>query len=508
MLTVNEVLQLPVVQAADPRILCADGLDSELRWVHVTESSENTELLLGRELVLTTLRNVSDVRGFITALRAAGAAAVIIEDTTGSDISAADLGLPVIVLRRRTRFVAITEVIHQLLVAQQLEAVQFSRTVHEIYTGLSLSEADEADIVARTAELLCAPVVLEDVRHRVLAHADAHLEDWINRSKFVGYLQHTGRATGAENWLQTPVGAARRRWGRLIVPAQLQDDDRAALVLERAGQALTIARLSGRDERELLYQTRTATLHELAAGHSYSEKELSIRTQALGLAAAAYYVPVVISTSAAASATETQLADRALLEELDQLADSMHLGILAGLRKPGYLSILLPVRARELIDSTLQGFTRRLAEQRAEPVAIGVGPEGTLGAAITGLEQAAQVAEIVPHLPTRAQPYYRFADLRLRGVLSAMGSDPRMRTFAHAELASLLNPVDEPALDLLELYLAHSGNKSALAKAGYLSRPTLYSRLAKLEAKLGVVLDSAESRASLQVALLWYRMHG
>ena len=90
-----------------------------------------------------------------------------------------------------------------------------SRTVHEIYTELSLTEADEAHIVARTAGLLSAPVVLEDVRHRVLAHADAHLEDWINRSKFVGYLEHTGRATGAENWLQTPVGAARRRWGRL-----------------------------------------------------------------------------------------------------------------------------------------------------------------------------------------------------------------------------------------------------------------------------------------------------
>lgn len=508
MLTVNEVLQLPVVQAGDPKVLCADGLDAELRWVHVTESSENTELLLGGELVLTTLRNVHDVPAFISALHAAGASGVIIEDTTGSVREVPDVGLPVIVLRRRTRFVAITEVIHQKLVAQQLEAVQFSRTVHEIYTELSLTEADEAHIVARTAGLLGAPVVLEDVRHRVLAHADAHLEDWINRSKFVGFLEHTGRAAGAENWLQTPVGAARRRWGRLIVPAELDDDDRAALILERAGQALTIARLSGRDERELLYQTRTATLHELAAGHNYSEKELAIRTQALGLAPAPYYVPVVISTSAAASATETQLADRALLEELDQLADTLHLGILAGLLKPGYLSLLLPVPARELVDSTLQGFTRRLAEQHTVALAVGVGPHGPLGEAITGLEQAAQVAAIVPNLPTRARPYYRFADLRLRGVLSAMGADARMRAFAHAELAGLLNPLDEPALDLLELFLAHSGNKSALAKAGYLSRPTLYAKLGKLEAKLGVVLDSAESRASLQVALLWYRMHG
>lgn len=508
MLTVNEVLHLPVVQAADPEILCEGDWQAPLRWVHVTESTENIDLLLGRELILSTLRNVRDARGFITALREAGAVAVFIEDLSGERLDVADLGIPVIALRRTTRFVAITEVIHQRLVAEQLEAVQFSRRVHEIYTGLSLTEADEAQIVARTAQLLGAPVVLEDVRHHVLAHAGAQLQDWIGRSRFVGYLEHTGRATGVENWLQTPVGAARSRWGRLIVPAQLEDDDRAALVLERAGQALTIARLSGRDQRELLYQARTSALHELQAGHSYSEKDIAIRTQALGLDAAPYYVPVAISLPAAGTPTETQLADRALLEALDQLADTLHLGILAGSLKPGYLGLILPLRARELLETTLQGFTRRLAEQLAEPVAIGVGPDGPLPAAIAGLEEAAHVAEIVPHLPTRAQPYYRFADLRLRGVLSAMGADPRLRAFARTELSGLLNPLDEPALELLERYLAHGGNKTALAKAGYLSRPTLYARLAKLEAKLGVQLDSAESRASLQVALLFHRMHG
>ena len=88
-----------------------------------------------------------------------------------------------------------------------------------------------------------------------------------------------------------------------------------------------------------------------------------------------------------------------------------------------------------------------------------------------------------------------------------MGADARLRAFAHTELDGLLSPLDEDGLQLLELYLAHGGNKSALAKAGYFSRPTLYARLAKLEDKLGVSLESAESRASLQVALLFYRMH-
>lgn len=83
-----------------------------------------------------------------------------------------------------------------------------------------------------------------------------------------------------------------------------------------------------------------------------------------------------------------------------------------------------------------------------------------------------------------------------------------MRSFALTELSGLLSPMDTDGLELLELFLNHGGNKSTLAKESYLSRPTLYARLTKLEDKLGVSLGTAESRASLQVALLWYRMHG
>ena len=505
MLSLAEVLELPVVQGADPVLLSGASLQRELRWVHVTESEANVRMLLGGELVLTTLRNVADVPSFVAALRDAGAAGVMIEHF--GQLSLPELDFPVIHLRRPVRFVSITEVIHQLLVAQQLEALEFSRSVHELYTELSLTEADEQQIVARTAALLGAPVVLEDVRHLVLAHADASLENWVTRSRFVGYLEHTGRAAGAESWLQTPVGAASSRWGRLIIPADLSDDANAALVLERAGQALTIARLSGRDQRELLYQARTSMLHELQAVHGYSAKDIAIRAQSLGLEEAAYYVAAALSVPAGRTPTDTQLAERAMLEVIDQLADTLHLGVLAGSLKPGYLAVVLPVRARELVDAVLQGFTRRLAELAAEPVAVGVGAAGSLTQALAGLEEAAQVAAIVPHLPTRAQPYYRFADLRLRGVLASLGANTALRAFAQAELAGLLNPPDPASLELLELFLEHGGNKSSMAKASYLSRPTLYAKLEKLQDKLGVSLDSAESRTSLQVALLFHRLH-
>lgn len=532
-LTMADVLALKVVQNAEPLVLSGEkNLDVRLRWVHVTESAENVDLLFGREVVLTTLRNVEPtvarLRAFMTKLEDSGAAGVVVELLEDPAEAEAGIGarlaeavkalaLPVIRLRKKVRFVEITEVIHERLVAEQLAAVQFSRNVHEIYTELSLHEANEQRIVERTAELLQAPVVLEDVRHHVLAHAGAGygaesvLEHWINRSKFVGYAEQTGRGHGAESWLQTPVGAVRSRWGRLVVPAELEDEHNAALVLERAGQTLTIARLAGRDQRELLYQARTSMLHELQQHHSYTDKEVAVRAESLGLDAGAHYVPLVVALAVgeAHSPTDIQLREREVLEVVDQVAENMRLGVLAGSLRSGYLGVILPVAAKQLVENSLQRFTRQLTEMLSAQVAVGVAAEElSISASARRLEEAAHVAEIVPNLPTRARPYYRFADLRLRGVLSAMGQDARMRSFAMTELSGLLNPPDVSGLELLQLYLEQAGNKSALAKQGYLSRPTLYARLAKLEEKLGVSLDSAESRASLQVALLWYRMHG
>src|ERR1700750_2106030 len=55
MLTLIEVLDLPVVRRALPEVLAGhDGLSRELRWAHVIEMPDPDDLLKGGELVLTT----------------------------------------------------------------------------------------------------------------------------------------------------------------------------------------------------------------------------------------------------------------------------------------------------------------------------------------------------------------------------------------------------------------------------------------------------------------------
>lgn len=533
-LSIARILELAPVRAGDPEVLSGRKLlGTPVRWVHVTETPDLAELLTGGELVLTTGlpfgEDGSGAGAFLAHARDAGAVGLLVELVAGASRSVEDtiaalrlaaqgMDFPVVLLHRRVRFVEITEVVHRMLVSDQLAALERSRTIHEVFTALSLESADEHEIVSRAAQLIGAPVVLEDVAHLVLAFDASRtaraelLLRWAERSRRVGYLESTGRGSGEESWLQTPVGVRGQRWGRLVVPGELADDDDASMVLERAGQTLSIARLAGRDQKELLHQARAGLLHELRQAHSLSGNEVLVRSMALGLADVAHYVPVVLRLDVRSGQTPTgvQLRERELLEALLAVLESSRASALAASLQSGQIGMVLGVSAKQLEEPLLERIFRQLAqEQSVVDWSVGVGHgKGTVKDAAHRLDEAAQVAEIVATFGTRARPFYRFADVRLHGLLALTQNDIRVRSFAEAELAGILDPPDPAALELLELYLKHGGNKSALARTGFLSRPALYARLEKLEDKLGVGLDDAESRTSLHVALLWYRLGG
>ncbi|GER23554.1 putative regulatory protein [Zafaria cholistanensis] len=557
-LTVRTVLALEEIRSGEPELLSgADALDTPVRWVHIADGERVGAILEGGELVLSSglsFRSPSfhsatqAAARFLEELQAAGAAGAVVElvepDGTPATAAAAALReaaagrtLPVVLLKRAVRFVRVTEVVHRMLVGEQLARVERARQLHEVFTELSLQNASEQQIVDRTAELVAAPVVLEDVAHLVLGFAaagrdpEALLRQWTERSRRVGYREQTGRrgqdgqrgqGGQGEDWLQTPVGVRGRRWGRLVVPAVLEDDADASQVLDRAGQALTIARMAGRDERDLLEAARAGLMHELRQPLAMAEPEARTRAVALGLDPAALYVPVVIRLDRLPGEEPTglQLRERALLESLGSAVRSARRSMLAAGLHSGSLGVLLGVPARQLEDPLLERVFGELAESAAPSGPHGAGPRepeaqwsvgvgrsrASLVEAAAGLDEATQVADIAATLESRQRRYYRFADVGLRGLLALMRSDPRLRAFAEAELGPLVDPPDPEALALLELYLKHGGNKSALARTGYLSRPALYARLARLQDRLGVSLDDAEARTALHVALLWHRL--
>ena len=181
--TVRSILGLPVLREAGPQILGGEeALDRPVRWVHVSEVLDISGLLSGGELVLTTGLELEKAPGltasFIRSLEEAGASGLIVEiignRTRSMDalrLAALGTALPVIVVERRVRFVQITEIVHRMIVAEQLERVERARDVHEAFTVLSLESAGTEQVVERAAAMIGAPVVLEDLSHLVLAYS-------------------------------------------------------------------------------------------------------------------------------------------------------------------------------------------------------------------------------------------------------------------------------------------------------------------------------------------------
>ena len=555
--TLRTILGLPVLRAASPQILGgAAGLDAPVRWVHVSELLDISSLLSGGELVLTTgleLEKEPDATAsFIRSLEESSAAGLIVElvgergrSLAALQAAAKSCTLPVTVVKRRVRFVEVTEVVHRMIVAEQLERVERARDVHEAFTVLSLESAGTERVVEQAAGMIGAPVVLEDLSHLVLAYSAQGLattellHDWERRSRTTPSSARTVR-TGPENWLQVPVGVREQVWGRLLLPVTPDDEETAAMVLERAAQTLAINRLAERDRRELSQQAQAGLLNALRHPRGLSEAEALARAGALGLKRSPLYVPIVYRTGATAQAAATsdaaqsrdplagQQEERALLELLSKVVKSTAGSALTASIQSGSVGMILALPAKQLEDATLQRLADALAVQAgdggtqaaddggtrlrgaAAPAwTIGVGrPRATLLEAAAGIDEAAHVAETAATL-RRAKPFYRATDVRLRGLLALLRNDPRVQQFVESELESLLRAEARGSgghLDLLGQYLESGGNKAALARSGYLSRPTLYARLARLEELLAVDLDDAESRTSLHVALLLHRL--
>lgn len=553
--TVRSILGLPVLREAGPQILGGEGaLDHPVRWVHVSEVLDISGLLSGGELVLTTGLELEKAPGltasFVRSLEEAGASGLIVEIIGNrmrsmAALRAAALGtaLPVIVVERRVRFVQITETVHRMIVAEQLERVERARDVHEAFTVLSLESAGTEQVVERAAAMIGAPVVLEDLSHLVLAYSARKLQttelldDWERRSRTTPSASETTRS-GPEAWLQTPVGVRRQLWGRLVVPVPLEDDEAAAMVLERAAQTLAINRLAERDRRELSHQAQAGLLNALRQPRGLSEGEAQARAAALGLRRSPYYVPVVFRSGGESSGASPdhqapggdplagQQEERALLEQLARALKSVSGTALTASIRSGSVGMILAIPAKQLEDPTLQRLAGALAGDippsgpslvgsrppgHAEVEwSIGVGRlRGSLLEAAAGIDEASHVAETAATLPGDRKPFYRATDVRLRGLLALLRKDPRVQQFVESELAGVLHAEARGAegyLELLGQYLESGGNKAALARNGYLSRPTLYARLGRLEELLAVDLDDAESRTSLHVALLLYRL--
>ncbi len=548
-LTVRNFLQLPQAKLGNPVVLAGEQhLDTPVRWVHIAETDAVTDLLEGGEMLLSSSpafqHSVEHTRAFLDQARRAGAVGFAVEaiDEVGlaSPRSLEVLteagrgaGMPVVALRSRVRFVRITQEAHRVLIGQQLSIVERTRELHEAFTELSLSGADESVIVREAARRLGTPVVLEDAAHRILAHAPADA------------------LAATENWPPSaaqavPVGVKGRRWGRVVAPSAREDDPYAAEVLQRASQAITLVRAHSQTTYDLRMRASDHFVSELP---HMSEEQALRRGRAADLHGPGGFMAIAVEMcgggfaeddgdaggveagDASGSVTKDEAADYQLRERglrLELVAAAERLGLTAvtsAWRTGTVVAILgLPSSVGGSADDLTAELCRDLTESIPETITVGAGQlSQTLVPVADDIPTAVEAAHVAAGMSIRRQPFYRFSDLRLNGLIASLSDDPRMSAFAHAELGPLLktstptnpetrgnkpregNGASSEDLEFLWVYLLCGGQKAAVARQLGISRPAVYAKAGRIASTLGVSLDDPESAAALLTALLWQR---
>ncbi len=281
---------------------------------------------------------------------------------------------------------------------------------------------------------------------------------------------------------------------------------RLTVLAERAAAALALHRLHDRDRDNLVRRTHLDLLRALAAGEPSTD--VLRRCDLAGFPTARRRFAALVVRPREAAGREQLPGERSVPEALlSAVVHATHeLGVPALVGEDGGdVRVLLSLGPRAQADDVIDTLARRALRQ--SPAVAGAGRAVTGTAAVDRtLREARQVADALPDgTATTDGRVHRLEDVHLRGLLSLLGGDDRVRLFVARELDALRAHDAEHGSDLCQVLRAlvqHPGSKAAAAAQVHLSRPAFYARLARIEAVLGVRLDDPDVRVSLHVALL------
>src|SRR3954451_2296200 len=253
MLSLADVLELPVVRRALPEIVVGDAaLGREVRWAHVIEMPEPDDLLKGGELVLTTGLGAGADAGHQAAWTASlveqGLAALAVElGSSWRDVppavvaGCARAGVPVVAFHRPVRFIEITEAVHGAVVNAQFALLARGEEIHRRFTELILQGRGVPEIMAELCTAVENPVFLEDASGSLVYYVSGPPGDDLALSAWSDMHRAEARGEAAEGFFAVEVRLLDSSWGRLLAMSldnRLDDFDRVAV--ERAALAVAI----------------------------------------------------------------------------------------------------------------------------------------------------------------------------------------------------------------------------------------------------------------------------
>lgn len=487
--SVRDVLGSDALRGGIPEVLVGgDALDAAVRWVHVSDSDRVASLLNGGELLLTTAAAWSGsdeaLRHLAASLYEAGVSGVVIELGTRFTVVPPSFvaacrasGVALLTLEQEVKFVAVTEAVHRQIIAGQLEALQQRQYLHELFTGLGLRGAPADVVVAETARVLGAPVVLETLSREVVAAAVAGsttaavLGDWALRSR------------EGSGMLTVPVEARGVRWGTLVALTGASYPAGVTTVLEQAATALAFSRLADGPEAWTALAARDL-VSAVAGGRHTGAADVAARLEAGGLPVRGRTLAVLVAPGADAPALVAFVRELTAAE-----------GVRARAGEHDGHGVVLVSAPAPVSDARL----RRAASLLRGGLAVGAN-----ATSVSDLLASVRAARLLADRLTPGE-VRRVDDRPLTRLMAELSVDHRLQEHSERMLAPLIRHDDATGGDLvrvLRAVVAHPGNRTAAATASHLSRSVFYQRLALISDILDVDLDDGETLTSLHLALL------
>ncbi len=505
-LSVRDLLDLPVVQRARPEVLVGHDLASrDVRWVHTSEILDIGPLLKGGEVLLTTGLGLVGAsaeaqRGYVRALAQRGLAALLFElgrsfPAAPEEIvaAAAHHNLPLVVLHAVVPFVEVTETVHQVIVAAEVERLRRTEQVNaELIDGLLFGTGLPA-LIGRIGNLAGCPALLRARDGRIVATTDAAGVD--------------PGADAASVTCARTVEVFGTAWGDLVLVGR-EDADRAT-VLERGAVAvaLELARTGSVDPA--LRGARRELVRDMARNTFRSAEELTARAEVVG------FVP---------TAGRQLMAICFGVDAATPLARGVSAAVIAARHLFGMVlvgdvdrDIVVCAAVPRDVGGSLRRALQRLADAVDEElrlttgghvVAVTAGPGvDRLPELVRAISNARESSALARHLGWGVRVLLS-ADLGMHRLLARLVDDPELDRFIDEQLGALLRHDARHGRDMLptlEAHLANGLSKTATAAALGLRRQTVYGRLERIEALLGEP-HLAERRTALDLAILAWRL--
>ena len=488
----------------------ASELDRRIEWVHSIELADPAPWLRGGELLLTTGLHLpadgAGQRGYVDSLHLAGVAAlgfgIGLSHTRVPDAmlaAADDVGLPLLQVPLPTPFIAVARAVTERIAEQQYEGVTRASRIQPRMTRAALYGGIRAVVKELATATGGRVLLLADDNAVVAAYPRA-------ARQLAGAVVSELRLDARTGSTAEPAGLASAGPDRVVTGQRLQVGRRlhGHLVLVTAGPPTPIDHLllghaaslvCLEQEQPLRLRETQNRFNEMVTGllldRTLTGDQAAEQLRIAGLAVRDGFVVLAVG-SPDARLTLTAL-DQALLDR-----DRPCIGAVSD----GHAVVLLPAEPVALSDDLID------AVSRADPALVVHGgrarPTGQDGFADSaGLAiSAARVATLRGVPLVDGESIAGQALIAAPAVRSAFQglAEQRLRPLAQYDLTN-----DSDLVRTLRAFLEHNGHWEAASTALGIHRHTLHNRVHRIEAMLGVDLDSAHVRAELLLCLLTWR---